>query len=343
MSEFRYEPVSGQWVIIAPERAARPTEFALDRRPRSEGFCPFCEGHEDKTPPEIDAIRTAGSLADAPGWLARVVPNRFPALRPDVVLREGGGPFTRHISGFGRHEVIIETPSHCLSPTEQPVACLHHVFTLYQRRLLALRSDRRIACVLIFKNSGPAAGATIEHSHSQLVALPVVPRGVQSELWNATEFRKEYGQCVFCAMIEHEVSEGARLLLENEDCLAFVPFASRCPFETWILPKQHESVLEESSPRTLESLGEMLYRVLNALDMALDRPAYNYIIHSEPFAVRGDVAYHWHVEVVPRVTSIAGFEWGSGCAINPVRPEDAAKLLKEKLTSRLPDQVEGGG
>ncbi len=332
MSEFRHEPVSGQWVIIAPERAARPTEFAVERRTHSEGFCPFCEGHEDRTPPEIDAVRPSGSPADAPGWLARVVPNRYPAVSPDVLLREGGGPFTRHISGFGRHEVVIETPAHCVSQSEQPVECFHHVVALYQRRLLALRSDRRIASALIFKNSGAAAGATIEHSHSQLVALPAVPRGIQTELWNAKEFHKDCGQCMFCAIIEHEVSEEARLLLEDEDCIALVPFASRFPFETWILPKRHESALEESAPHVLKSLGEMLHRVLIALDMALDRPAYNYIIHTEPFAVRENAAYHWHVEVVPRVTYIAGFEWGSGCAINPVRPEEAAELLRERLS-----------
>jgi len=332
MSEFRRDAVSGHWVIVAPERASRPTDFPVERRKPVGGFCPFCEGHEERTPPEIAAFRAEGSAADGPGWRVRALPNRFPALRSDVELVEDGDGLFRRMNGFGRHEVIVESPRHVLSMSEMSPADVGEVFRMYRLRMLALREEPGLAYGMIFKNVGAAAGATLEHSHSQLVAMPAVPRIVGGEIRGAERFFEAEGRCVFCALLEEEVRAGARMILEGEHFAALAPYAARFPFETWILPLRHCGRFEEMEPEALGDLAAVLWRIFTGLDIALDSPAYNYIIHTVPFASRAERAYHWHIEVIPRVTRIAGFEWGTGFHINPVAPEKAAETLRRALS-----------
>ena len=315
-------------MIIAPERAARPTDFPVERRKAAGGFCPFCEGHEKRTPSEIAAFRSAGSAADGPGWSVRVVPNRFPALSKGERLREKGDVLFPAMSGFGCHEVIIESPRHFLSTSEMAPEAVAEVLRMYHLRILALREVAGLAYAMIFKNVGAAAGATLEHCHSQLIATPAVPRIVAAELRGAEEYFQAAGRCVFCALLERERAEGARMIRENEDFAAFAPYASRFPFEVWILPRKHTAFFGEQEIGSLPGLANILCEILAGLDIALDSPAYNYIIHTVPFSGESEACYHWHLEVIPRVTRVAGFEWGSGFHINPVPPERAAEMLR---------------
>lgn len=330
MSEFRHDDVTGRWVIIAPERAARPNDFPVERRKMVGGFCPFCEGHEDKTPPEVMAIRRPGAGPNRPGWQVRVVPNRFPALQPEKGLEKSLTGVRDQMSGFGIHEVIIDTPKHVLSMCEIPPAEVRDALTAYRDRLQALKEDRRIEYGMLFKNVGVSAGATIEHSHTQLIGLPVIPDAVQVELDQARRFHRSKGACVFCRMIEEEVKAGARVAASSEHFVAITPFAARFPFETWILPRRHEANFELQAPETDGDLAQLMCSVLSRLDAALNRPAYNYLIHTAPFRKKVADHYHWHMEIIPSVTRAAGFEWGTGIYINPVAPESAAAFLAQQ-------------
>ncbi len=328
MSEFRKDVLSGQWVIVAPERASRPTDFPVERRRKGSGFCPFCEGNEEKTPRELFALRDNGSAADRPGWRVRVVANRFPALNPQTPLEERSEPFAESMSGFGFHEVIIDTPRHVQSLSELEPATVRDLLGVYRERLSALRNDGRVVYPMLFKNVGAAAGATIEHSHTQLIGMPVTPPVVRAELAHCAEFaRLNGGNCLVCRLAEQEKEGRARVICECTHFLALAPFASRFPFETWVLPKRHFAHFEEQPPDTYADLADMLCTLLKRLDAALDRPAYNLLLHTSPFGEESLSKYHWHMEIIPSVTRTAGFEWGTGFHINPVAPESAAALM----------------
>ena len=328
MSEFRRDIVSDRWVIVAPERAARPTDFPIEKRRIKGGFCPFCEGNEDKTPHEVCAIRTEGSEADMPGWHVRVVPNRFPAVRPDgdaETVRDG---LLESISGVGLHEVIIETPRHVLSTLALEASELADAFAVCRQRIEAAATDPRIAYAALFKNAGAAAGASLEHFHSQLIAQPVVPHAVATEIERVARFRERDGDCIFCRLLADELRRGDRVVHEGKDFVAIVPYAARFPFEMWVIPRRHVPRFEEQETATLGDLGEVMYTVLCRLDTVLEMPAYNTIVHTAPFAMRAPDDYHWHVEIIPRMTGVAGYEWGTGVHINPVSPETAAAALR---------------
>jgi len=329
MSEFRRDPLSGRWVIVAPERSARPTDFPVERRYGVGGFCPFCEGNEDKTPPEIFSIRKDGTAPNGPGWRVRVVPNRFPALQMEDSLARQGDGLCRRMNGLGAHEVIIESPRHVLSLCELDCAGVKEVFLTYRGRLRGLREDPRLAYGMIFKNVGAAAGATVEHSHSQLIATPVVPAMVRTELRNARKHHEAHGACLLCDILSAELAAGVRVVARGDHFVALAPFAARFPFETWVLPKAHVPHFEEHPAEALDDLAATLCGVLRRLDAALGSPAYNYLIHTSPFGRRFDAYYHWHIEIIPCVTRVAGFEWGTGVYINPVLPESAAAFLTE--------------
>jgi UDPglucose--hexose-1-phosphate uridylyltransferase len=329
MSEFRKDPVTGRWVIIAAERARRPSDFRVDEEPPSPTFCPFCEGNEDKTPPEVAALRPDGSAADGPGWSVRVVPNKFPALAVEGALDKRGVGMYDRMEGIGVHEVVIEGPRHRVSLSEMSDEEVRDVLGVYRDRLRRLGEDPRISTGMLFKNVGRAAGASLEHSHSQLIATPVVPKRVREELDGARAWFEHRGRCVYCDMIAQERDDRSRLVVDAGDFLAFCPFASRFPFETWIVPTEHESQFETVREDRLPLLASTLRRVLAKLEAALERPPYNYIVHSGPFPSRSLDHYHWHIEIIPRLTKVAGFEWGTGFFINPVGPEQAAAFLQE--------------
>jgi UDPglucose--hexose-1-phosphate uridylyltransferase len=328
--ELRKDPVTGRWVIIATDRAKRPTDFVRERvQIRGSGFCPFCFGNENRTPPEILAYRSDGSSRNGPGWSLRVVPNKFPALGIEGSLNRQGEGLYDKMSGIGAHEVIIETPDHKLTLATMPTRTIEDVLWAYRDRIIDLKKDRRFKYILIFKNHGEAAGASLEHTHSQLIVLPVVPKRVREEVDGAREHYAFKERCIFCDIIRQEIESGVRLIAENADYLAMAPFAPRFPFEMWIIPKTHQCAFEESQKHEFEQLAPVLKDLLSRLDRVLDCPAYNYIIHTSPIGESTEDYYHWHLEIMPKLTKVAGFEWGTGFYINPTPPEESAKFMCE--------------
>ena len=332
MPEFRKDPVVGRWVIIATERSRRPTNFTTVPTPRSSGFCPFCPGNEDKTPPEVYAVRPDSTPPNSIGWSVRVIPNKFPALQIEGDLDRRGEGLYDKMNGVGAHEVIIETPSHQTDFSDLSVAQLEDVFEAYRQRMLDLYQDRRFRYVLIFKNHGEQAGATLEHSHTQLIALPVVPRNLQDEFDGARRYYELKERCVFCDIVAQETEEGngRRVVSMSDRFVALEPYAPRFPFETWILPRRHDSSYQTIAGREeLRDFAGIVRDTMQRLNQALDRPPYNFVIHTSPHA-EGDLEYyHWHLEIMPKLTRVAGFEIGSGFYINPTTPEDAAHYLRE--------------
>ncbi len=328
MPELRKEPVSGRWVIVATERAARPTDFETNPQIIKSSFCPFCEGNEDKTPPEILAYRDNGAMPNTGGWRVRVVPNKFPALQAEGECIEREEGIYDMMNGIGAHEVIIESPRHIQSLTSLDNENVEEVLLCYRDRLVDLKRDKRFVYGLLFKNVGFSAGASLEHTHSQLIVTPIVPPLVANEIANAKAFYKHTERCLFCDMIQQEIETDKRIVLSTDNFVVFAPFASRFPFETWILPKKHESNFENLQGDEAKELAYVLKSVLTRLEAALDFPPYNYIIHSAPFNVTESEYFHWHIEIIPRLTNIAGFEWGTGFYINPTPPEEAAELLR---------------
>ena len=329
MPELRKDPITGRWVIIATDRGKRPSDFVKETVQIKGGFCPFCYGNEDKTPPEILCYRSDGGGRNSPGWNLRVVPNKFPALGIEGNLnRQGEGLFDK-MNGIGAHEVIIETPDHHATLATISEQAVEDVFWAFRDRMLDLKKDRRLRYILIFKNHGEAAGASIEHSHSQLIALPIVPKLVREEIDGSKAHFSFKERCVYCDIIRQELSSGSRVIDENQDFVIIAPYAPRFPFETWILPKTHDACFENAQKREYQNLSKILKTILLKVDRVLDYPAYNLVIHTSPITEAINDFYHWHIELMPKLSKIAGFEWGTGFYINPVRPEDSAKFLRE--------------
>jgi UDPglucose--hexose-1-phosphate uridylyltransferase len=330
LPELRKDPITGRWVIIATDRAKRPNDFVRERvEIRGAGFCPFCPGNETKTPPEITAYRSDGSRQNTPGWTLRVVPNKFPALGIEGSLnRQGEGLFDK-MNGIGAHEVIIETPDHKSTLAMLSPRAIEDVLWAYRDRILDLKKDRRFKYMMIFKNHGEAAGASLEHTHSQLIALPVVPKRVREEADGSKEYFNYKDRCIFCDIIRQESASGVRVISDSSEFIAVAPFAPRFPFEIWLIPRVHQSAFEDSQKREFEQLAGMLKDMLMRLDRVLDFPAYNYIIHTSPIPESPNDYYHWHLEIMPKLTKMAGFEWGTGFHINPTPPEESAKFLRE--------------
>ncbi|MBP1594668.1 MAG: galactose-1-phosphate uridylyltransferase [Acidobacteria bacterium] len=339
MPELRHDPIQKRWVIIATERGRRPNDYPRPEQEIPRAFCPFCEGNEGKTPPEIRAIRRDGSAPNSPGWKVRVVPNKFPALRIEGNLdRRGFGIFDR-MNGVGAHEVIIETPRHDLGMADMPVEDLAGVIWMYRERLADLLRDFRFKYVLIFKNHGAAAGASLAHPHTQLIATPVTPLTLSEELISARDHYRYKERCIFCDVIEQELELGSRIVLANETFVAIAPYASRFPFELLLAPRAHHHSFAEIGDGMIHDLALMLKELLFRIKKCLNDPPYNFLIHTIP-NVRTPpkragywdtitVDFHWHIEIMPRLTSVAGFEWGTGFYINPTSPEEAAKYLRE--------------
>jgi UDPglucose--hexose-1-phosphate uridylyltransferase len=328
MPELRRDPVTGRWVIISTDRQKRPNDFRIERVATiGREQCPFCPGREALTPPEVLSYRQNGGAPNSPGWDVRVVPNKFPALQVEGTLdREGEGMFDR-MNGIGAHEVIIETPDH-----DRPFAAMsepeiERVLSAYRERILDLKRDFRLKHLLVFKNHGGAAGATLDHPHSQLIALPVVPDFVREELDGARKHFELKARCIYCDIVHQELHDGRRVVQENADIVAIAPYAPRFAFETWLLPKTHGSRFEETPRHVSESLARLLKSVLQRLDRALESPPWNLVLHTAPTSEAAE-SYHWHVEIMPRLTRVAGFEWGTGFYINPTAPEETAKVLR---------------
>lgn len=339
MSELRHDPIQKRWIIIATDRAQRPDSFAVEPERVIQGsFCPFCEGNEESTPPEIVAIRDRGSRSNSAGWKIRVVPNKFPALRIEGVLKRQGVGLYDRVNGIGAHEVCIESPDHLKSLTDFDVEHGSRIYRILQERLMDLHRDGRFRYVLLFKNHGAVAGASLPHPHHQVIAVPVTPKTVSTELQSARDYYLDKERCIFCDIIDQEIETGERIVALTEKYVAFCPYASRFPFEIFVAPRVHEHSFAETAPESLTGLAEIMKDVLGRLRVGLNNPPFNYVFHSTPntemkprrpgywATVKYD--YHWHIEILPRLTRVAGFEWGTGFYINPMPPEQAAAHLR---------------
>lgn len=335
--EFRRDPVCGRWAVVAPERSLRPiTLEGVEPRHRRNGErspCPFCPGQEHDTPDEVLAVRDPGTAPDGPGWHLRVVPNKFPAVRTDV-----GGAFCAvegmvflTTPGFGRAEVVIECAEHLADPTALSLPQLTDVFRAYRDRTLALAEDPQLAYASVFKNVGAEAGASLGHTHSQIISLPVVPESIQVELAGAAAFHARTGRCVFCDLIARELADGDRVIARSENFLAVTAFAPRYAYEFWVLPLAHASRYEAITDSLASELAGLVRRVLIALDRVQAEPAYNWFLHTAPLRSPELPHYHWHIEVLPRTARPAGLEWGFGCFVTTVSPEQAAASLRGAL------------
>jgi UDPglucose--hexose-1-phosphate uridylyltransferase len=330
LPELRNDPVTGRWVIIATDRAKRPNDFIRQpvALPTSGGVCPFDYGNEHKTPPEVLSYRDSG-VRDQPGWRVRVVPNKFPVLGIEGELnRQGEGMYDK-MNGIGAHEIIIETPDHSTNLADMPERQIEEVLWAFKERVLDLKKDRRFRYILLFKNHGEAAGASLEHPHCQLIALPVIPKRVKEEVDNARQYYQLKERCIFCDIIRQESEAGTRMVMETERFAVLEPYAPRFPFETWILPKRHISHFETSDAGLLQNMAWVLRSTMRKIEKVLERPAYNFIIHSAPVQDADLPHYHWHMEIIPKLTKVAGFEWGTGFYINPTPPEESARFLRE--------------
>lgn len=332
MSEIRQDQATKRWVIMATERARRPHDLvrqqpAAEKQPDYSPQCPFCPGNESLTPPEL--CRYGDGAPNSPGWQVRVVPNRFAALSPEgeIAIRE---PYWfTNVTGVGAHEVIIESPIHNASPATMDTEQLTRGLVAAGERFTSLAQDRRLNYIAFFRNNGLAAGSSLTHPHTQIIATPITPTNIRLEIEEARRHYDDRMHCVYCETIEKEREAGVRVVLETDEFFVFEPFASRWPFETWIVPKQHASMLTPGGPEQVRPLAAALRATLSALHRALDDPAYNLVLHEAPLRDSCEDYWHWHIEILPRLSTAAGFELGTGIWINSMLPEDAAIYLRE--------------
>ena len=331
MRELRKDPVVGRWVIISSERADRPMDFSRRASAPAGNGCPFCPGHEKETPPELFVRGRESGESNTEGWAVRVIPNKFPALQIEGDLdRHGEGMFDK-MNGIGAHEVVIETPDHDARWWDLSADHLSLIFAAYRERMLDLAHDSRFKYILVFKNHGEDAGATLEHPHTQLVATPIIPKRVREELQGARDHYHLKERCVYCDIIRQELESDTRVVATTDDFVVLQPFAPRFPYETWVLPRRHASSFEQGPGEHLEGLGAVVRDVFRRLHAVLDDPAFNLVLHTAPAGDPFLLHFHWHIEIMPKVTNVAGFEWGSGFYINTIPPEDAARRLRAAI------------
>lgn len=333
MPELRQNPFTKEWVVIATERAKRPHELASGRElkpiPRFVPNCPFCPGNEKLTPPEI--MRFPLGAADGQ-WNVRLIPNKFAALSRDVEPTRTVQRSHRSISGFGVHDVIVETGDHSMTTALLPEDRVADILRCYKIRYEQLSHDPRIAHVTIFKNHGLDAGTSLEHPHSQLIGTPVISSQVRNRMLEALRHYDEFGECMFCQSLQEEISEGARVVLASDHFIALEPYASPTPFATHIYPRRHMASFGFITEDELRDLARVLKTVLSKLYVGLKNPDFNYTIRSAPDECSGVKYYHWYLSIIPRLTRVAGFELGSGTFINVVLPEAAAEFLRNVKT-----------
>jgi UDPglucose--hexose-1-phosphate uridylyltransferase len=331
MSEFRKDPVVERWVIIAAERAKRPHGRLTSDRSTQTDVCPFCAGNESMTPSPVLVLASNEASRDEASWSVRVVPNKYPALINEEVPAPQTDSLYQSIKGAGVHEVVVESPSHVTEMAALSETELDRVLCAYQQRLLHLRGDPRWRYVLIYKNQGAEAGATLSHVHSQITALPMVPKEPCEEIEAARKYLASAGRCIYCDIAQRESEIGERVVMGNDRFIVFCPFASRVAGETWIMPKRHASCFESGSHSDFLALAHALRETLIRLSRCFEGPSFNYFIHNNPCSESENDYLHWRVEILPKLHHFAGFEWGSGCYMNPLAPEAAARLLRDVM------------
>ena len=338
MSELRHDPTTRQWVIIAPERAKRPKQEPKKRQvvelPSWDESCPFCPGNENQTPAEVFRLPLSGRNST---WEVRVVPNRFSALAPEgSIIRKEDGHLFRRMDGFGIHEVIIESPSHNTPMALKAYEQVEKVLITYQERYNALKKNQQLKFITIFKNHGWASGTSLVHPHSQLVATPIMAPYYRRKFDVAHDYHADMGSCLYCDLLAEEIEKKERIVAETKEFVILHPYASRVPWETWIVPKRHYASFGMFPAEYLGELAMVLKDTLFCLHRGLDNPAYNLMVDSTTTEDEESPYYHWHIRIIPRLTTIAGFEMGSGIYISTALPEETARQTIE-LASSLPE------
>lgn len=330
MSELRRDPIGGRWVIVDTDHPSEPADYEYEPNVYKGGVCPFCYGNEAMTPSEIETVRDAHTAPNTPGWQVRVVPNKFPALQIEGELDRRPLGMYDMSNGVGAHEIVIDTPYHEKDISDLFNYEIESAISMYCRRALDLARDKRLKYIMLFKNFGASAGASLEHPHTQIIALPMVPKNVMEEIKGAQNYFEYRERCIFCDIIRQETQEKERIILENKFFVSFCPFVSHFPFETWIMPKKHNGYFCHMSPDEIPALAAILKDTLIKLKKIFANVSYNFIIHSSPINTdSGQDGYHWHIEFMPKLTRVAGFEWGTGFYIVTTPPEMAAKYLRE--------------
>ena len=346
--EIRINPiVPSESVLVATARGMRPKK-AEEPAPRDTRVhvdtCPFCRGNEDKTPPEISTYPDSGD------WEIRIVENLYPVLGDDRNDTSFSFGLQQAMDGYGRHEVMIDHFQHGIAVHEMSDSHLAMLFGAYQDRMKQLyESDPRLRYVLVFKNFGPAAGGSIPHTHSQIIATPVIPENVAREVRNSREFHDKNHQCIFCTLIDEaltfeatiydrgsgevrrKINVGQYVVERGEKFIAIKPFASRYEWEVHILPLRHEADFLNEGPEDLADLARVMRRTMARLDAVLGGAQYNFFLHSLPHDAKSEgcrQSYHWHLEICPRTSIPTGFELGSGLFVNTISPEEAAERLR---------------
>jgi UDPglucose--hexose-1-phosphate uridylyltransferase len=356
MSELRRDPITGRTVIIAPERlAATRFQWALsggdasnpagpgEHPPAGPGLspgndtpasehtrCPFCEGNEHLAGREILAWRSSGQSFNGPGWRVRVVPNRLPALRVESHYAEPSAALFETLGGLGAHEVIIESPHHHADWSTMTADDIRLVLWAWRERMRDLRRDVRLKTFLVVKNVGTGAGATLAHPHSQLLALPFVPLHLDDELTAAREHRRWAQRCPFCKVVDEELAADIRVIASDRDTVAISAFASRVPFETWVLPRRHLAAFDDECDDCLQAIAERVRDTMTRLHVVLNGAPHSVLLHTAPVG-EATASYHWHLEIIPRLTPESGLAWDGGIHVNPVAPEEATRVLREAL------------
>lgn len=349
MSELRHDPLTDRWVVISVERANRPVETATAKEKKKSNFCPFCPGNEDKTPiPEIYAVLKGGlsrintsniNLIKNSDWLTRVIPNKYPALQPEAVLKRKGIGVYDKMTGVGAHEIFIESREHDVKIHALPLQQIIIVFNAIKFRMNDLEKDPRFRYLSLFKNEGEDAGASLDHGHFQLSALPITPSEVARELNYCKNYFNDKERCLICDILSQEIDCGERIVEANEAFVVLAPFASRFAGELLVVPHpdMHHHNFPDINDKMIEILASVFQRTLARLVKKYDDPPYNITFHTAPFFRRrkkdnGETIhedYHWHFHIMPRIGKIAGFELGNDCFINIFSPEEVAKLLRE--------------
>lgn len=327
MSELRLNLIAKEWVIIATEHAKKPEEFRQwkEKRylPEYLDSCPFCPGNEATTPNEIFRVEEAGT------WKIRVIPNRLAVVSDKV---EGGrvNVGLRHSAiGVGRHEIIVESPIHNMSIPFLEIGDISGILKVYRDRFIEAYKDPKVEHVIIFKNQGEASGTTLQHPHSQLIGIPVVPQDIRARIEETMRYYNTTGDCLMCATINDELTDGKRIISATEHFVTFIPYAALSPFHTWIFPKRHMASFADIEDSEINDLAMALRTALSKLHYGLDNPDFNYVIRSEGPQKNHSKHFHWYLSIVPRLSQASGFALGSGMYINPSLPEKVASFMRE--------------
>lgn len=330
MPQLRKDPITNRWVIVNVENPRGAESFENTPNVKSSKTCPFCPGNEHLTPPQIVSYNKKGSIKPDTSWQVRVIPNKFPALRIEESTEKFAIGVYDKIGGFGAHEVIIETPDHSREMADLTGGEMEIILRAYRDRCLDLRKDARFKYILLFKNYGSLAGASLEHPHSQLIALPIIPSRVMEEVKGAQKHFEYTDRCIFCDMMDQNRAERKLTVLEDQGFIAFTPFVSRFPFETWVLPTSHQASFDAISDESIKALANVLRETLAKMKKSLNDPSFNLMLHTIPIHGKEFESFHWHIEIFPHLTQVAGFEWGTGFYVNPTPPELAAQTLRNE-------------